>query len=298
MKTFHLKTSRLPVYLVILLFAVSCLALTSCSKDGSASIDPQAEYNAAVQDAQTLTSAKISKNLTAIVPENTNLIWENDVPGTRVLVATWIGNQAACQNYMDQNSPGCKEGQECQNYSYNSWVSVVPELKHLLGHYPTLLRVAQSLGLPPPAATQTLENTCILELYVSPAELFRPSADPEVSDHEAELAFPADRFRKFDDTLLIYSEMPCDPNYCDNCTGSGKCGMTSYRKWYSNRRTYVYSQTSVNSPYPWTALGYTYDWGNPIPPHFGLSEFVINSGTTGIDVFIKSCKWTGEYFSN
>lgn len=298
MKALRLKTSPLPVYLVILFFAVSCLALTSCSKDSSASIDPQAEYNAAIQDAQTMTSAKISKNLTAIVPENTNLIWENDAPGTRVLVATWIGSQAACQNYMDPNSPGCKEGQECQNYSYNSWVSVVPELKHLLGHYPTLLRVAQSLGLPPPAATQTLANTCVLELYVSPTDLFRPSADPEVSDHEAELAFPADGFRKFDDTLLIYSEMPCDPNYCDNCTGSGKCGMTSYRKWYSNRRTYVYSQTSVNSPYPWTALGYTYDWGNPIPPHFGLSEFVINSGTTGIDVFIKSCKWTGEYFSN
>ncbi|KIE16845.1 hypothetical protein DS62_08565 [Smithella sp. SC_K08D17] len=74
--------------------------------------------------------------------------------------------------------------------------------------------------------------------------------------------------------------------------------MTFYRKWYSNRRTYVYSQTSVNSPYPWTAPGYTYDGGNPIPPHFGLSEFVINSGTMGIDVFIKSCKWTGEYFSN
>lgn len=54
----------------------------------------------------------------------------------------------------------------------------------------------------------------------------------------------------------------------------------------------------VPSPYPWTALGYTYDWGNPIPPHFGLSEFVINSGTTGIDVFIKSCKWTGDYFNN
>ena len=62
--------------------------------------------------------------------------------------------------------------------------------------------------------------------------------------------------------------------------------MTSYRNWYSNRRTYVYSQTSVNSPYPWTALGYTYDWGIT-PPHYGVSEFVINSGTAGIGVFIQ-----------
>ena len=298
MKTLRLKSSSLPAYLVIIFFAVLCFALTSCGKSSSAQIDPQAEYNAAIQDAKTLTVAKISKHLTAIIPENSDLIWENNVPGTRVLVATWIGSQAACQSYTDPNSPGCKAGQECQNYGYNSWVSVVPELKNLLGNVPTLLRVSQSLGLPPPAATQTLENTCILELYVSPADLFRPSADPEVTDHEAELTFPADGFRKFDDTLLVYSEMPCDPNNCNNCTASGKCGMTSYRKWYSNRRTYVYSQTAVNSPYPWTALGYTYDWGNPVAPHFGLSEFVINSGSTGIDVFIKSCKWTGDYFNN
>ncbi len=251
-----------------------------------------------MQDAKTLTAAKVSRSLTAIVPENTNLQWENDVPGSRVLVATWIGNQTACESYINPASPGCKAGRECSNYGYNSWVTVVPELKSLLGRSPTLLRVAQALGLPPPAATQTTENTCVLELYVSPANLFRPAADPEVTDHEAEISLPSDGYRKFDDTLLVYSEMPCDASYCASCTGSGKCGMTSYRNWYNNRRTYAYSQTAVNGPYPWTALGYTYDWGNPTPPHFGVSEFVINCGATGISVFIKSCTWTGAYFSN
>jgi hypothetical protein len=297
MKALRFKTSRLRVYFIVFLFAVSSLAFTSCGRSISAQIDPQVDYLAAVQDAKTLSAAKISKNLTAIVPENANLRWENDVPGTRVLVATWVGSQAACQNYTNPTSSGCKVGQECPNYGFNSWVTVVPDLKNLLGNTPTLLRVAQALGLPPPSATQTLENTCMVELYVSPADLFRPSADPEVSDHEAELAFPSDRYRKFDDTLLVYSEMPCDARYCASCTSSGKCGMTSYRNWYNNRRAYVYSQTPVNSPYPWTALGYTYDWGNPIPPHYGVSEFVINSQTAGIGVFIKSCTWTGAYFN-
>jgi hypothetical protein len=297
MNALRFKTSRLLVYLTVLFLAVSFPALTSCGGSISAQIDPQVDYLAAVQDAKTLSAAKISKNLTAIVPENANLRWENDVPGTRVLVATWVGSQAACQNYTNPTSSGCKVGQECPNYGFNSWVTAVPELKNLLGNTPTLLRVAQALGLPPPSATQRLENTCMVELYVSPADLFRPSADPEVSDHEAELAFPADRYRKFDDTLLVYSEMPCDARYCGSCTASGKCGMTSYRNWYSNRRAYVYSQTPVNNPYPWTALGYTYDWGNPTPPHYGVSEFVINSQTAGIGVFIKSCTWTGAYFN-
>ena len=296
MKTLRLKSSPLLVPLVIFLFVVSCLGLTSCGRTSSAQTDPLVDYNAAVQDAKTLTAAKISTNLTALVPENPNLIWENNVPGTRVLVATWIGSQGACQSYINPAAPGCKAGQECPNYTFNSWVTVVPELKNLLGNGPTLLRVSQSLGLPPPLPTQTLENTCMVEMYVSPANLLRPSADPEVTDHEAELASPPDGYRKFDGALLIYSEMPCDANYCPSCTASGKCGMTSYRNWYNNRRTYVYSQTPVNSPYPWTALGYTYDWGNPAFPHFGASEFVINSGTAGIGVFIKSCTWTGTYF--
>jgi hypothetical protein len=298
MKTLRIKSFPLPVYSLIVLIVVSCLALTSCGGSGSAQMSPQVDYNAAIQDAKTITAAKISKNLTAIVPENTALVWENDVPGARVLVATWVGSQAACQSYTNPASPGCKVGQECQTYGFNSWVTVVPELKNLLGNAPTLLRVAQALGLPPPSATQSLENTCMVELYVSPADLFRPSADPEVTDHEAELAFPTNGFRKYDDTIRVYSEMPCDARYCENCTASGKCGMTSYRNWYSNRRTYIYSQTPVSSPYPWTALGYTYDWGNTTPPHFGVSEFVINSGTAGIGVFFKSCTWTGAYFNN
>jgi hypothetical protein len=31
--------------------------------------------------------------------------------------------------------------------------------------------------------------------------------------------------------------------------------------------------------YPWTRLGYTYDWGNP-ESEVGLSEFVVAAGST------------------
>jgi len=286
---------RLSVSLVLLIL---CFSLSACGRSSSADIDPQAEYNAAVQDARNITAEKISKNLTAIVPENRNLKWENGVPGARVLVATWLGNQAACESYLDPSAPGCKAGSECVNYWYNSWVTVVPELRNLLGGSPTLLRVDQALGLPPPAAGQTLDNTCVIELYVSPDNLFRPSSDPEIGDQEAEVNFPSDGFRKYDDTRLVYSEMPCNAALCPNCTASGKCGMTTYRNWIDNRKNYVYSQTAVSGPYPWTGLGYTYDWGSPDHPHIGLSEFVINSGSNGIPVFIKSVSWTRAYFAD
>jgi hypothetical protein len=288
------KASSATNFLAALLLAVFCLGLFSCGSSSSAASDPQSDYNAAVQDAMTMTTAKISKNLTAIRSDNGNLLWENGMAGTRVLVVTYIASQAACESYNDPGAPGCKAGQECPSYGYNSWVTAAPELKNLLGNSPTLLRVTQALGLPPPAAGKTLDNTCVLELYVSPANLFRPSPDPEVTDQEAELTFPADGFRKFDSTALVYSDMPCDTTLCSSCQ-SGKCGMTSYQNWFNLRRANIYTQSS---PYPWTALGYTYDWGNPVAPHIGLSEFVINPGSAGIPVFIKSATWTRQYFGN
>lgn len=294
MKALRLNSSPL-VRLVILLFAVSWLTLTSCDCwNDSVQTDQQVEYDAAVQDAKATADA-ISKKLTAIGPENTSLIWENGVPGTRVLVATWLSDEKKCKSYTGPSLP-CKAGQECPKYCYNSWVSVVPELKNLVGKNPTLLRVVQALGLPPPSPGQTLENTCIMQLYVSPAKLFRPTADPDVTRHRAEPFSSTDGFRKREDRFPVYSDMPCDTRYCPSCA-SGRCGMTSYRNWYQIRETYIYSKTPVSAPYPWTALGFTYDWGNHTPPHFGVSEFVINSGTKGIGVRIESCTWTGDYFS-
>jgi len=275
---------------------VLAAALTACGGGAAPEPDPQALYEAAVEDAKVLSASKISRNLTAITADNAALEWEGGVPGSRVLVATWLGNTSACSGYQDPTASGCKPGSECPAYGFNSWVTVVPELRSLLGRGPTLLRVAQALGLPPPTAGQTLDSTCIIELYVRPCDLFRPSADPEVTDHEAELSFPLDGFRDFDASRQVYSEMPCDAAHCTACTASGKCGMTTYRDWYENRRTYVYGQTPVNGPYPWTALGYTYDWESTTANHFGLSEFVINAGASGVPVFIRSVTWTGAYF--
>ena len=69
--TRHLKPSRLLAALAAVLFAVSCLAIVSCGDGGSAvQNDPQAEYAAAVLDAETMTAAKLSRDLTALVPEN------------------------------------------------------------------------------------------------------------------------------------------------------------------------------------------------------------------------------------
>ena len=51
----------------------------------------------------------------------------------------------------------------------------------------------------------------------------------------------------------------------------------SFKQWFIDRAENIYRIGDVNDPdtwgWPWTRLGYTYDWGSS--NHVGLSEFVI-----------------------
>jgi hypothetical protein len=130
----------------------------------------------------------------------------------------------------------------------DTWVTVAPELKNFCTNYnsdqPNLtLRLEQLLGLPPNNG-----KTRFVEMWVAPQDLFRPSPDPEITDQEAGLTFPQSRF------LTISEE---------------------YVTWFNDLSCQSYGENG----YPWTRLGYTYDWGNP-NSEVGLSEFVINTGAT------------------
>jgi len=277
--------------IAVLLLFVSSLSLSACGNSSNA-YDPQAEYAKACADAAIVTAEKISKNLTAISHDNKDLIWENDVVGSRVLVVSWV-NQSVCNAYKCPSegckpSDTCKEGKECQ-YIWDTYVTLVPELKNFFQTTPmTSMRIAQLLGLPPSDAQN---KACFLEMWVSPRDLFRPSPDPEITDHEAEIDFPSadysTPFRTYSTSELVYTDQACDQ--------PGNCGFKDYQSYIKNRRQYIYTS---NSPYPWTGLGYTYDWGNP-DKHIGLSEFVVHgkkSDGSKIAVGIKSVSATASYF--
>ncbi|MDD5483314.1 MAG: VCBS repeat-containing protein [Kiritimatiellae bacterium] len=120
-----------------------------------------------------------------------------------------------------------------------SWVTAVPELRHYLAGYTGtnyLLRVKQALGMP-----HTAGNDMIAEFWVNPQSLFRPSPDPETTDCEAALDF----------SYTNSARLAVSENHCS---------------WFTN-------QVAVNQ-WPWTRLGYTYDWARPRNIK-GPSEFVI-----------------------
>ncbi len=141
------------------------------------------------------------------------------------------------------------------------WVTVVPHLRdfyHRLSYSrdKKVLRLEQLLGLPPHSGKDRF-----VEIWVHPDNLFRPSPDPGISDSEAELAFP---------TLLGQEVV-----------------SPEYKVWFENLKASSYGEKG----YPWTRLGYTYDWGST-RTEIGLSEFIIKKGSK---VIIHSVTRNEEY---
>jgi hypothetical protein len=283
--------------LTIMSFLSLVCLFTGCGSDLSAPPAPsqvslQAQYSSAVADARAAEPSEISRHLTSITADNPNLVWENGVVGSRLLVVTWLGDAG---KYYKCTTPGgcsgnssCIEGGECPTYKYDSWVTVAPEIRNYFGiTVPQPLRIAQLLGLPPEAATigNPGEYKYMLELWVSPQDLFRPCPDTEISDTVCETNFPTDSFRMLDLNNKVRVTEGMDYGV-----------FKTYSSWFNNRTRNVY--TSGSSTYPWTRLGYTYDWGSS--NHVGLSEFVLHgrkADASTISVGIKSVKTTADYFA-
>jgi len=144
--------------------------------------------------------------------------------------------------------------------SRHVWVTVVPHMQSFcrecgLTKKALDLRLRQRLGLPPEDPM-----TRFVEFWVSPDDLFRPCPDPEITDHEAELSFPQSH------RFVTVSE--------------------GHRQWFEALKKESYADEG----YPWTRLGYTYDWGGK--SEIGESEFVIAKGA---EVVVYSVTPTEEY---
>lgn len=236
--------------LIILVFFLPACSVPQKVLPPPVPAEIQQAYLNAIQDAEVAEPHEISKNLTAIVASNTSLVWGGDSGDRRVLVVTWTSWDG-----YDK-----KVGQDMK-LTQDVWVTIVPELQNVctnpeLPREDLTLRLEQLLGLPPRSG-----KTKVVEMWASPDDLFRPSPDPEITDHEAELNFPGST------RFLNVSE--------------------EYIEWFNTLKRESYGKEG----YPWTRLGYTYDWGNPLN-EIGLSEFVVREGAT---VAINSVSKTADY---
>lgn len=221
------------------------------------------QFEAALKDAENVTPDKVRKRLTPLVETNDRLDWERVerregrfVRGAgRILVVMWKTAEAAgFYEGAERKSQTVEPGRE-------AWVVTPRDLRDFyaaearrwaeskrgaLAGCALARRLEQLLGLRPYDQPKD-EKVKFVELWVDPADLFRPCPDPEISDQECDTNFPRSRY------VMIRSD---------------------YLNWFFDLRNRSY----LPGGYPWTRLGYTYDWGNP-EDHFGLSEFIIPAGT-------------------
>jgi hypothetical protein len=214
--------------------------------------DLEARYRAAIEDARTAAPSEITTSLTPLVPYNESLVWRTMRDSIRqVLVVTWGGADTL---------PTAATG-DTVTTDQDVWVTAVPQLRQFCGRLDRQgdalqLRLAQRLGLPPDA-----DYDRFVELWVRPQDLVRPCPDPEVTDRECELSPPVPT------THVQISD--------------------AHRDWFRGLRQTSYGPDG----YPFTGLGYTYDW-NPSTDEVGPSEFVLRPGETAT---VNATYTTGEY---
>lgn len=115
-------------------------------------------------------------------------------------------------------------------------------------------RLEQLLGLP---ANNGKDR--FVELWVEPKDMFRPCPDPEITDRECGLDFPEPS------ALVTVS--------------------AAHVKWFEDLKAKSYGQGG----YPWTRLGYTYDWSGA---EVGMSELVVQKGA---EVTVERAVTNEEY---
>lgn len=129
------------------------------------------------------------------------------------------------------------------SFSRFTWVTLAPEVQDKCRRFKTedlLTRLQQLLGLPP----DHHEVRSFVVMEVNRANLFRPCIDPDIS--------------------------------VPQCAAGGETDDGAHGLFLANQTATAYS---TPPGYPWTRLGYTYDW-NPRTPEYGASEYVIAKNAT------------------
>ncbi|GHV82849.1 hypothetical protein AGMMS50212_01890 [Spirochaetia bacterium] len=112
-------------------------------------------------------------------------------------------------------------------------------------------RFNQLLGLP-----EDKDYTHVSAMWVYPTDAKRPAFEKDITKQVTVVKLPAD----------------VEPDF---------------KEWFNGNIIWSY----FDSAYPWTRLGYTYDWADN-GTEYGLSEFLIRKGAT---VQVEWTKTTGEF---
>jgi hypothetical protein len=164
---------------------------------------------------------------------------------------------------------GTRQPQD-KNRSYDVWVALPSQLKSACaGAADPVRRLQQILGLPP----ATAEDAMITELRVSRDALFRPCVGGgDLAASKCSTDVPG--------------SLPATADATAVREGYDRMQFFTAQIWKSYR-----SGFGSSDGYPFTGMGWTYDWSN-VPDHIGVSEFVVKRDAT---IAITGTKTPAEF---
>lgn len=225
------------------------ILLMACAKQAPVAAAPDAPspspYAQALDDAMVPLPSEVVDDLLVLDRESAGVVWQDD----KVLVTTW--SRAAF--YDDSYVPGHAFDLYGETW-FTAGTQVADACEGLSGDVLSL-RVEQLLGLPEGGGRDVF-----LQVWVDPADLFRPCADPDITLPSCPLASPL----RTEGEAVWWA---CDPDDDD-----------PHARWMCTTWVNRYGASETQSRFPWTALGYTYDWANLDDP-VGATEFVAPAKT-------------------
>ena len=249
----------IPQNRLLIVAAILGLSIAACKKDNPATPAYTMDqlYANSIKDAMIADSSEIVDTLQPITAGNSLLQWKTINGQTYVLMATFM-------KFPDSYP----EGDSITNTWGTSWLFIPAQLKNRIaaGFTPasdTVMRICQLLGLPP---ANSRSNTHIAEIWVNTANLFRPAGSSAI-----------------------------------NTTRTGAVYMNDFPanvgSWFNDYIIYAYYHpltSATDYHYPWTRLGYTYDWA-PGSKEVGLSEYVLQQSS---GCWVEKVRTASEYFKN
>ncbi|MTJ52698.1 hypothetical protein FJR38_08510 [Anabaena sp. UHCC 0253] len=217
-----------------------------------------------VEDAKEPLADEVVNNLWALSPNNPQVKWRENNGKVEYLMSTW--------KYTSNPNTDWPIGTK-KVLPYQTWFTAASQVKEFCQQYQAIdsnipddielsLRLQQYLGL---ILNKYSTKTHFVELWVKAEDLIRPCIDAEIDDSSCNLL-----------PLPVPDSSPVI--------------KAIYTNSYTNAK---------QEYYPWSGLGYTYDWGNPQKPHQGPSEFIINpTPEKPVEVEVVSVTPTQEYCRN
>ena len=245
---------RVGSHLLVLAMIPAALFLTGCATPSRVnSVTPagvpgdplEAAYRAALDDAAYPTRAETAP-LLALVPDTPGVSWKDG----KVLVTTWTRSGFFSDSVY-------QPGYVFPLYG-DTWVTAGSEVADACSEAARTgppadvqLRIEQLLGLPPGG-----KYDAFLRVWIDPAIVFRPCAVPDPTASTCPVAAP------------LTSAGP------DKVGWACSSVQDAHGQWLCNTWVDRYGNRDLLSRYPWTALGYTYDWSPGAPDRVGATEFV------------------------